>query len=216
MRGSFVVLPRAGRGVERDRSDADRRRRPTRGSRGALPSQGRADRRRGVRRHEGGCRVRTDRPEGTPGAGRDDRRGLLGERAGHHAGPCTRNARSSRRTPAELCSTGRRRADASASVRSLLHIHGGHRRPECVGSTGAHDRHRSRVHPVHVGVHRRAEGRDADPSARLDVRRVVRLDDRIGSRTIASRATRRSTSTFRSSTCTWRHAVAPRWPWSPR
>ena len=78
------------------------------------------------------------------------------------------------------------------------------------GPGRGHDQSRPRVHPLHVGFHRAAEGRDAVPSERDGVRRTGRRDVRRRGRTTASRTTRRCTSTSRSSTST-----PPRWPARP-
>ena len=75
---------------------------------------------------------------------------------------------------------------------------------------GARHRRRPRVHPLHVGLDGRAQGRDAHPSQRPHVRAsgVPRRSARHPR--IASRTMRRCTSTCRCSICIWRRSAAPR------
>ena len=171
-----------------------RRRRPRRRHR----PQERGGRHGAVRHHEGRRRLRAGRlhradraqhrhPDRLPGQGRVPRSGVPGHRRRAAA------VRARRAAGAEGRDTGRPGGDAVAATSSPS------RRST---DRPALTRRRSRLHPLHVGIDRRAQGRDPVAPQRHQLRRLVLGGVRADASRIGSAATRRSTSTCRSSTST--------------
>ena len=89
-------------------------------------------------------------------------------------------------------SGGRERRQSNDAVRSRARVRGCRRR-------GCEERERPGLHPLHVGLDRQAQGRDALARKRVRASSTGARRCSTPSRTIASAATRRSTSTCRSS-----------------
>ena len=177
-----------------------------------LPAQVDRRGRRDLRHPEGRRRLRAGRSGRAAGAQRLHPAQLRGQGGRHgaalRADAARRAASSSGTLPALLAARRGRRRRRPARGARRARTRSGRRRPPRRAPCRAG---RPRLHPLHLGLDREAQGRDALARERRELRRLVLRGVRAAAGATASRRTRRFISICRSSTSTCRSSTARRW-----